>query len=512
MIETGSLVRLYSYGIKNPQSFVTGQLERQLAREVNKRYFSMPLPIEINELRTHLKGWSAQNKATRVYGFWRLIQKRAVKKDIIKDIRTLQTELGVFGLRTLEIIIFNDEGDEGKSYRKQREKVFLTINGQAQHTETENFLKTKCLLADLAPYMVVHIDLSNAGHRANKIFRTDRSGTIDNDDKDEFFKRLENSIRGDEFLKELNREYKERKLKNALPEDKELSQYIGRLVKGNPLFYSQLNTGKDISTHKPDGPKDKYQGEYIPTIFELPEESKIVPYNSYAQLRIKTDATDDYLTRIADKGKFKWGSSNLVQINQYSLKNGYIPVRIEPTKNVKLGDTDVISFELTRPGQESLKANVQITIGEFKEPKINPPGPPKPPTSDALQLPERKYIPKGDWEKEDWISPSGKPWDGSDIAEVSEDQDGITVYINRDPDVLEEFPRRNSKYASGDMASAIQKHFFASVYLYAVAMFFEMKDESPEERELVIQKSLKAISKFILDLRFTNRTKLVDED
>ena len=81
----------------------------------------------------------------------------------------------------------------------------------------------------------------------------------------------------------------------------------------------------------------------------------------------------------------------------------------------------------------------------------------------------------------------------------------------KNPNILEEFPRRNPRYASGDMGTAIRKHFFASVYLYAIAMFFEMKDE-PEGRELVIEKSLKAISKFILDLGFTNRTRLIDED
>lgn len=172
---------------------------------------------------------------------------------------------------------------------------------------------------------------------------------------------------------------------------------------------------------------------------------------------------------------------------------------------------DTITFELTRPNQNSLKTDLKIIIGEFEEPKTNPPGTPKLPTKQALKLPERKYIPKEDWSKETWISPSGKRWTGLDIAEVAEDQEGITVYINKEPDVLSEFPKRNPRYASGDMMAMVQKRFFASIYLYAIAMFFEMKNET-EQRDWAIPNSLKAISKFILDLAFTNRAEQIDED
>ena len=109
-----------------------------------------------------------------------------------------------------------------------------------------------------------------------------------------------------------------------------------------------------------------------------------------------------------------------------------------------------------------------------------------------------------DWEKEDWMSPSGKRWGGLDIAEVTEDQDGITVYINKEPDVLLEFPKRNPKFDSGEMMSTIQKRFFATIYLYAIAMYFEMKADS-EKRDWAIPTSMRAISKFILDLAFTSR-------
>jgi len=229
VLESGSFVRLFSYSLRNPNFFITGQRERELAREINKRYFSMPLPIQINENRTQLRGWGDRNKVTRIYGLWRRLKKQFDDKAVIRTVLPLKAELGVFGLRNIEIAILNDEGDEGQSYKGQSEKIFLTVNGQAQHTESVNFLKTSCLLPDLAPYMIVHVDLSNAGYQANKVFHTARSGMIDIPEYDEFHKRLTDSIKGDETLKELNREYKERKLRNAQPEDKDLSKYIGRL-------------------------------------------------------------------------------------------------------------------------------------------------------------------------------------------------------------------------------------------------------------------------------------------
>lgn len=510
VFESGSFVRLYSYALKNPNFFITGQRERELAREINKRYFSMPLPIQINELRTQLRGYSEKNKFTRIYGLWRLLKKQFDDKKVIKTVLPLKAELGVFGLRNIEIVVLNDEGDAGQSHKNQPEKIFLTVNGQAQHTETVNFLKTNCLLPDLAPYMIVHIDLSNASYQANKIFHTARSGVIDILEYEEFHKRLTDSIKGDETLKELNREYKERKIRNAQPEDKDLSRYIGRLVKDNPFLASLLNVGEEIPTEKPEGPKKEYQGEYVPTIFELEKDEKEIPYNRYARLRIKTDATNDYLTRTKDKGELRWTSSKLVQINHYSLKNGFLPVRIEPVAGVKPGDTDTITFELTRPNQDSLKASLKIIIGEFEEPKINPPGTPKPPTKLALKLPKLEQVPKDDWGN--FESVYGGNWTGQDVVKIEEDQEGITVYINKEPDVLIDFPKRNPRYSSGDMMSAIQKRYLASVYLYSVAMFFDMKDQ-PEKRDWTIPASMRAISKFLLDLAFTTRVaEQIEED
>ena len=204
--ESGSFVRLFSYTLKNPNSSITGQRNREFAREINKRYFSMPLPIQLNELRSQLPGWSEKNKVTRIYGLWRLLKKQFDDKKIIRTVLPLKAELGIFELRTIEIAVLNDEGDTGQSYKNQQEKIFLTVNGQSQHTETVNFLKHDCLLPDLAPYMFVHIDLSNASWQANKIFHTARSGVIDIPEYTEFHKRLTDSIKGDETLKELNSE------------------------------------------------------------------------------------------------------------------------------------------------------------------------------------------------------------------------------------------------------------------------------------------------------------------
>ncbi|MBT9168333.1 MAG: hypothetical protein DDT19_01678 [Syntrophomonadaceae bacterium] len=78
--------------------------------------------------------------------------------------------------------------------------------------------------------------------------------------------------------------------------------------------------------------------------------------------------------------------------------------------------------------------------------------------------------------------------------------------------MLSDFPKRNPRYSSGDMMAAIQKRYLASVYLYAVAIFFDMKDQ-PEKRDWTIPASMRSISKFLLDLAFTTRVaEQIDED
>lgn len=499
VFEKGSYVRLYSYAMKNPNFFITGQREGELAREINKKYFAMPLPILLQEQRTQLPRWEkGKNDKTRIYGFWKLIKKQIKNQKVVRKFLSLKSELGIFELRNIEIIVINDESKEGNSYKRQSEKVFLTVNGQVQHLETLSFLKTKCLLPDLAPYLIIHINLSDAGHLANKLFNTARTTLIDLPEEQIFRQRLINSIKGDETLKGLNEEYKSRKLEHAQPEDKDLSRYIGRLIKDNPFLASLLKIGEEVPTEKPEeGPKKEYVGKYIPTIFEIKgEDTKEIPHNRYALLRIKTDAVNNYLIREKDKGELKWTPVPIVQLNQYSLREGIIPLRIDPKKDVKPGDSASITFELTRPGQESLKAELKTNIGEYQEPRVSPSGKPREPTTLALRLPKREYVPRPDWPKFDWT--------GEDIAKVEEDQENITVYINKEPDVLIEFPKRNPRFAAGDVMISIRKRYFASIYLYAIAMFFEMKDR-PEEREWIIPMALKAISKFVLDLAFTQR-------
>ena len=51
---------------------------------------------------------------------------------------------------------------------------------------------------------------------------------------------------------------------------------------------------------------------------------------------------------------------------------------------------------------------------------------------------------------------------------------------------LTEFPKKNVRDSSGDMVAAISKKYFASIYLYAIAMYFEM-GKDPENKDRVGQ-------------------------
>lgn len=495
---SGSLVRLYNYQLKQP-SFITTQREGHLAREVNKKLFSMTLPVQFHELRRDLAGWEkGKNDITRIYGLWRLINKRAGQKNLIKEFLPRSADLGVFGLRKIEIVVLNDEAKEGEQYRKGP-RVFLTVNGQTHHYEMTSFLKTKCLLPDLADYMIVHVDLSDAGYQAYKTLNTSRTGPVETRNWEIFHERLTNSIKGDERLKELDEEYRNRKLAHSQPEDKDLNRYISKLVQNNPFWAQLLNIGKEVPVEEPRGEKRKYKGKYIPTFFRaIGDPEKEIPINRYARIRIETDATNDYLTRNNDRGEVRWLPSRLAQISQYTLKDGIIPFRLDPIAGVKVGDTENIILELTRPGMESLKAEIKIKIGKHEEPQVKPKGEKRPPQTQEKNRPKLEKVYKADWPG---MGPEGTDWTEEDIAKVNQTQENIIVYINADTRVLHEFPKINPRFSSGDAIQAIQRHYFAALYLYSVALFFEMKDK-PEEREWVLPLAMKAVSKNLLDLGF----------
>ena len=96
----------------------------------------MPLPIQINELRTSLRGWSEKNKVTRIYGLWRLLKKQFSDSTVIKKVLTLKSELGVFNLRNIEIAILNDQGDTGQTYKSQygNEGISPSITQYSYHS------------------------------------------------------------------------------------------------------------------------------------------------------------------------------------------------------------------------------------------------------------------------------------------------------------------------------------------------------------------------------------------
>lgn len=505
---SGTLIRLYNYQLKQP-SFITTQREGHLAREVNKKLFSMALPVQFHESRKELAGWEkGKNDITRIYGLWRLINKKAEQKNLIKEFLPRNADLGVFGLRKIDIVVLNDESKESEQYRKGP-RVFLTVNGQTHHYEMTSFLKTKCLLPDLADYMIVHVDLSDAGYQAYKTLNTSRTGPVETRNWEIFHERLTNSIKGDERLKELDEEYRNRKLAHSQPEDKDLNRYISKLVQDNPFWAQLLNIGKEVPVEEPRGEKHKkYEGKYLPTFFRvIGDAKKEIPYNRYARVRMETDATNDYLVREKDRGEIKWSPSRLVQISQYTLKDGVVPFRFDPIAGVKIGEAETIIFELLYPGKESLKVEMEVKIGEYQEPQVKEKGEKRPPQTQEKNRPKLEKVYKADWPG---MGPEGTDWTEEDIAKVNQTQESIIVYINADAKILHEFPKRNPRFNSGDAIRAIQRHYFAALYLYSVALFFEIKDK-PEEREWVLPLAMKAVSRNLLDLGFPVQRAQIEE-
>lgn len=499
-LKNGSFIKLYSYDYPNAVYNITGQRSGELAREINERYLWMPLPIEVNEMRKQLPGWDEKkNQRATIYGLWRRLSRKYENRKDIKTKLSLDADLGIFGRRKIEVLIFDDQTEAGVTYQKQKDKLFLTVNGQTQHTENKSFLTISCKLPDLAPYMMVRIDLSDAGSQARQMFATNRIGLIKNKEALAFKNRLINSIKGDETLRKLNDEYQQRRLANSSSLDSEINERLAKIIKTNPEFQHIFGNGLKTTIDKPgNNKKEPFVGSFIPTFLTVKPDHFSLRPKGVLFVNLHTDAQNDYLDRDDFAGEVKWNHSDVFEISRYSLSGGRLKMLVQPRETADVGNSNTITVEMTRPDQPSLFVKFSVDIVSAVRSNTPPPSVRRHQQKNS-NLPE--FISVG---RESW---SQFGWNEQDIG-VVEDDGRLKVYINRDAVVLTNFINTQPSFVSSQQKERIINKYNVSIAIYALSFYLDaLRDkENTVERLEQIPDSLKSIAKVMLDLHFERVT------
>ncbi len=506
IFESGCYIKMFDYDLKNP-SIIT----RDLWREMNRKLISLPLPVLIQENRVqHFKLTKGKNDTIYLLGN----RVRALKEhhSHVNISYPITAELGKFGQKKIEIIVFKDQDEKGdvlhQDFTTESECIFLTVNGQTHYALSRSIIKK--FYPYLDRYVMIHIDLTDSGNLVNEIFMGNREEVRRNDTYRFFEERLITEIKEDPKLRELNEQYRNRELARTQPDKGEMKKILEELVQKNPALLKLFGIGIDIKVTEPknqEKPSIPYVGNYIPTFlkikdYEPPKSNPLKDYikkisiNRYGIFRLETDATNDYLNRESDNGEFIFKHGDVLEIGGGSLNDGVVPLTISPNKKANLFASDYVTIELTRPKMESLIVRFMVEFEREREANKNPLGKKKP-KGQGYALPNIKSIFQDNWEND---------WTGDDISKVNITPQNIDIIVNMDSNPLHNFINNNPDKITGDLRKQIEESYKISIALLSFALDVKLdKLEGNGNKELIFSTAMKGIGEMILPILFSKK-------
>lgn len=495
----GTFIKLYSYYLKNPSN-----INLDLWRPLNRKLFTPALPITLHETRFEKE---------KIHGATRIMEGNKFRISgeehrWVEKYFPIQSDLAKLGTRNIEITLFKDQVEEPREvsgnkirvfpigeFTSPTEAIFFTVNGQTHHTIGRSTLETQANLRNLAKYLMVHIDVTNAGPILNEIFHGAREVARENEVYKEIEDRLFSDLKDNPLLRSLDEEYRRREIAKIQPDKGFAKKTAIRILRENPEWAKQFLKGIDIPFTTDKGALQPFIPSYIPTRFELKgDEIKLVPKNNkYSWIYFITDAPDDYLTRNTDRGEFKIESSITIE-KSFWLNEGLLSLKVITPNSITTDSQIRITATLTRPNDSNLES--QASIHYTKERFHNgSPSKPRQPKGENFGLPELNSVGKNRWGEFDPL------WSAKDIAQVN----GAVIYINIDSYDLHSFLSRYERKYKGD---SIIEAYKTAIYLYAFIIDNELSSNENDElivrdnKQKLVSKIMQGVAKVVLPLNF----------
>lgn len=491
----GTYIKLFNYQLVRPSTITL-----DLWRDLNRRLFMPIIPLMVFENRKEYRGKSPQKLM--------LGNKHRIlidERKSIEDPFSIPLDLGPFGMRKLWIIVFKQEIKSGE-FTTYKDAIFLTINGQTLGTwDRSLFGPENAKLHYLRNHLLVQIDLTDVDtHIRTNLFMPSRDRIAEGSEYAEQLKeKIVYELRNCERLKKLNEKRRDQRIQITDKGEEELyKDVIQKLLARNRSLADLFPFGKKLKISSSAGrtvkESEPFIGQYIPTFLKVQKAKngeimkKMLPINSYIQVRLETDAQNDYLDREKEGGRLLISPTIKVLSGGY-LNDGVIPFRIAPQRMARAGGKDeVVIVELTRPYENSLITKFLVEYTPPIKKETHPPGEQKE-KEETFGIPMPHPVFREEWPKYNWI--------GEDIVEIGEiERNGekiIDVWINMDADVLINFLRAKSNLTEAKQ-TAIKRFYKAGIHLHSLVLYHEFRDRV--DRGELVAKMMKGISKVVLFL------------
>src|SRR3989344_1580581 len=340
----GCVIRLYNYELTNSGNIVL----RGLNEAIEKKLSYSPLPMFLNELRDYKGGTDYT-----IFGFREKMERLEAIKMHPGFPNDYPVELGQIGKKAIRIFVLQHKAKHTQnidSYLSQKEKIFFIRNGMTLHTENASWLREYCGLVDLAPYMFIFVDISEINPVIATMLHSGREHFRNNSTTKETLERLKIFL---ESFKDLDNEYGSLTAADTKIDDKDQIKSLTKEAAKDPELKKLFGLGDDFPVPEDHGTaKTPYQGEYLPTKFELVgEDIKYVEKKSFSKISFRTDSSDDLFMRGEDIGTYNWTESSHFFVSFGGIHRGTITFRIDPKPYIEIGSLSEITFSLKVPSK-----------------------------------------------------------------------------------------------------------------------------------------------------------------
>ena len=434
-LEWGTIVKTFEYEMTGLKTMITQRLYYVISLLLPRP----GLPVRFYEFRKY----SGHNPETTMHGL--NVRLHEDKSDNLEDGFPVSHQIRV-SREPMSVSIYAFKKGRDESYRRN-EGIVFTLNGQTHHSISKDFFKRhKVQMSYLAGSILVLVDATKISPRAReKLFMTSRDRTRRGELYTAVERQLEEIIRNDRKLKELQDRRRRELLEDKLSDSKPLRKVLNNIIKNSPSLAALFITGKDLSnpfTPKNVGAKKEFNGKLRPEFFRLLKKYRKPrinerPINRYRfRVQFETDTVDDYFDRDVDPGIFSL-HCNGSEASDYTLnlRDGVATLNISLPNSAEVNDR---FYYVARVNDELLfspiesEFDVLVTVEDKSNSGGN--GNRKPPAGDDdgdREEPDNMAMPNV-------IEVREKEWDKYDIARDTAlvvkgtGSDDYDFYINMD--------------------------------------------------------------------------------
>ena len=404
-----------------------------------------------------------------------------------------------------EIEIFATGVSKLPNYMKERTypyRVFYTVNGQTQAKERGSFLRG-ANLDDLRAHLIVRVDCNAMNNTARSaVFKPDRERMSGNNLSRELQDIVKSSLKENSELRRYARQIRERRVTEIIEESEQGKELWEHLLNSDPEIGRLFGKGATIGdSPSADGGRgvDEFKGNFFPKSFNViqPGGDLNVPINTYRYIVCSTDAENEYLGRIKDRGVFLWDGDVRKLTYSHSLLNGRLRIKISPSLETKVGESVRVTFGFNDSSRPiPLTASVTVRFCEEEQTQSSPRGRVGGTgrgTVPIYQTPDIYFVGKDKWDEHGFDDESGAE------CKYNSDEKRYDIFVNKDNKHLKR-EMRNEREESG--RALISEWFKLAVAILTLAMYkkFIGKTEDDDRWEDNIKQASSAISAYVVTL------------